>query len=87
VVAAIDFPAVGGMGLLAALRGRSDWAKIPVVALFDSASQEQNSAARAAGFQDCQEKFDGVRILQSVARLVSPLASVPATPVYLGKAR
>jgi len=87
VVAALDLPPNGACALLAALRGKSEWASIPILALVDSTSQDQTSAARTAGFQDCQAKFDGIEILESVARLVSPLVSVHATPVCVGEAR
>lgn len=87
VVAALDLQTDGSSALLAALRGRSEWARIPVLALVDPEDLGRASAARTAGFQDCQAKFDGVLVVASVARLVSPLASVDKTLVYAGEAR
>jgi cobyrinic acid a,c-diamide synthase len=78
VVATRDLQANGSSALLAALRGRSEWARIPVLALVDPDELAQASAARTAGFQDCQAKFDGVLVLASVARMISPLASIKA---------
>jgi two-component system chemotaxis sensor kinase CheA len=86
VVASLDLPPDGGSGLLAVLR-RPEWAKIPVLALVDSVDQTHASAVRTAGFQDCQAKFDGVLVLESVARLVSPLASIEAMPVYVAEGK
>jgi hypothetical protein len=57
--------------------GRPEWEKIPVLALVESALPIHATAARAAGFVECQAKFDRLLVLQSVARMVSlssPLA-------------
>jgi len=86
VVAALDLPPGGSPALLAALR-RPEWARIPVLALVDSLDQAQASAARSAGFQDCQEKFDGVVLLASVARLVSSELEAETMPTYLGEGK
>ena len=86
VVAALDLPPDGSSALLAALR-RPEWARIPVLALVDSIDQAQASAARSAGFQDCQAKFDGVVVLESVARLVSTPSEVQATPTFAGEGK
>jgi two-component system chemotaxis sensor kinase CheA len=75
VLAELDLPPSGSSALLAALRRRPEWEKIPVLALADSADPVQAAAARAAGFEDCLAKFDRVLVLESVAKLVSPLAS------------
>jgi CheY-like chemotaxis protein len=75
VLAALDLPPSGSSALLAALRRRPEWEKIPVLALADSAEQVQAAAARTAGFADCLPKFDRMLVLESVAKLVSPLAS------------
>jgi len=84
VVAALDLPPNGSAALLAAMR-RPEWAKIPVLALVASIDEVQASAARFAGFQDCQAKFDGLLVLESVARLASPMGGVQPLPVYAGK--
>jgi two-component system, chemotaxis family, sensor kinase CheA len=75
ILAALDLPPGGSSALLAALRRRPGWEKIPVLALADSAEQVQTAAARTAGFEDCLAKFDRVLLLEAVAKLVSPLAS------------
>jgi two-component system, chemotaxis family, sensor kinase CheA len=75
VLAALDLPPSGSSAVLAALGRRPEWEKIPVLALADSAEQVQAAAARTAGFTDCLSKFDRVQVLESVAKLVSPLAS------------
>jgi CheY-like chemotaxis protein len=85
VVAALDLPPNGSSALLAAMRRRPDWQAIPVLALADSADQTQAPAARTAGFQDCQAKFDQEAMLESVARLASALASAEAAPVCVGE--
>jgi hypothetical protein len=64
---------------------RPEWAKIPVPALVTSVDEVQATAARSAGFQDCQAKFDGVLVLESVARLASPMGAIKALPVYAGE--
>jgi CheY-like chemotaxis protein len=86
VLAALELPPGGSSALLAAMRLRAEWDKIPVVVLAGSAEQVQASAARAAGFEDCQPKYDRVLVLESVARLVSPVASF-AAPLLLGAER
>jgi two-component system chemotaxis sensor kinase CheA len=87
VVATLDLQANGSSALLAALRGHSDWARIPVLALVDPDELARASAARTAGFQDCQAKFDGVLVLASVARMISSLASINTIPECVGEAR
>jgi len=86
VVAALDLPPNGSADLLAAMR-RPAWNGIPVLALVASIDDVQASAARSAGYQDCQGKFDGVLVLESVARLALPVASVKTVPEYAGKVR
>jgi len=78
VLAALDLPPGGSSAVLSALRNRPEWKKIPVLALADSAEQAQAAAARTAGFEDCLAKYDRVLLLESVAKLVSPLASFAA---------
>ncbi len=85
VLVALDFPPEGGSSLLHAIRRRPEWEKIPVVALVDSPNQAQDAAALAAGFDDCQPKFDRALLLGAVARLVSSSSSL--TPVSVGAAQ
>lgn len=80
VVTALDLPPDGGTALLAALRGRPAWTKIPVLAIADSTEPVESSAARSAGFADCQAKSDQARMLTSLARLVSTEAAAEAVP-------
>jgi CheY-like chemotaxis protein len=87
VLVALELPPGGSSALLAAMRLRAEWDKIPVVVLAGSAEQVQASAARAAGFEDCQPKYDRVLVLESVARLVSPAASFAAAPLLVGAER
>jgi two-component system chemotaxis sensor kinase CheA len=87
VVTALDLPPGGSSTLLAAIRRRPEWQGIPVLALSDSADQAEASAVRTAGFQDCQAKFDGEAMLESVARLASVLASAETKPACAGEAR
>jgi CheY-like chemotaxis protein len=81
VVTALDLPPGGISALLAAMRRRPDWERIPVLALADSAEQIRARAGQAMDFQDCQVKFDREAMLESVARLASALASAEAAPV------
>jgi two-component system chemotaxis sensor kinase CheA len=87
VVAALDLQTDGSSALLTSMRGRSEWSKIPVLALMDAAGMVRASSARAAGFQDCQAKFDSVLVLESVARLASSLAPIEDIYVGAGEAR
>ncbi len=80
VVTALELPPDGSTALVAALRSRPELAKIPILALVESFDQNQAAFAQTAGFQDCQEKFDGLLVLESVTRLVSPQTAVEATP-------
>jgi len=81
VLAALSLPPNGAAALRAAMRGRTEWERIPVLALADSAGEVQSSAARTAGFEDCQPKFDREALLASVARLASAQASAETAPV------
>jgi two-component system, chemotaxis family, sensor kinase CheA len=94
VLAALDLPPGGGSDLLTAMRLRKEWDKIPVVVLAGSAEQVRAAAAREAGFEDCQPKFDRVLVLESVARLVlpppacfAPASIVAAAPLLVGAKR
>jgi two-component system, chemotaxis family, sensor kinase CheA len=87
VLAALDLPPGGCSALLAGMRSRPEWERIPVLALAESAEQLQGAAARTEGFQDCQPKFDRALVLESVARLVSQPASFAEAPVGAGVER
>jgi len=85
VVAGIGLPPRGGSALLAVMRARPEWERIPLLGLADSASLFQSSGVRDAGFADCQSMFDDSAILESVARLASAQASQDTAPVCLGE--
>jgi two-component system chemotaxis sensor kinase CheA len=87
VALTLDLPPEGSSALLAAMRAQPEWEKIPVLALAESAAQIHTPAVQTAGFQDCQIKSDPVRVLESVARLVSPLPAVEAMLVCAGEER
>jgi len=81
VLAALELPPGGSSALLAAMRLRAEWDQIPVVVLAASAELVEAEAARTAGFEDCQPKFDRALVLDSVAKLVTSAAAFPATPL------
>jgi two-component system chemotaxis sensor kinase CheA len=87
IVANLDLETDGSSALLKSLRGRSEWAGIPVLALVDPSGMARASAARTAGFQECQAKFDSALVLESVARMVSSIAQIVEVPAGTGKAR
>jgi len=84
VLAALDLPGEGANALLSGLQSRPEWKKIPVIALADSAEHIRISAARAEGFHGCLGKYDGVLLLESVARLLAEAACVQVAPVRSG---
>ncbi len=79
VLAALELPPGGSSALLATMRLRAEWDKIPVVVL--AGSTDGVEAARTAGFEDCQPKFDRSLVLDSVAKLVTPAASFSDAPL------
>jgi two-component system chemotaxis sensor kinase CheA len=87
VVTALDLPPGGSSALLAAIRRRTEWQTIPILALANSAEQARARAGQALDLQDCQVKFDREAMLESVARLASTLASSEAVPVCVGEER
>ena len=87
VVTALDLPPNGSSALLAAMRSRTEWQRVPVLALADSAEQMQAQSGQVADFQDCQVKFDREAMLGSLARLASALASSSAALVSVGEER
>ena len=59
VVAALDLPHDGSAALLAAMRRRAEWERIPLLALAESNVQCASAQhTKKEGFQDCQAKFD-----------------------------
>ncbi len=85
VVAAMDLPPKGSSALLAAMHARPEWARIPLLALAETSTQAQSSTVRTAGFEDCQAKFDGNAILQSIARLASAEDFQTTEPMCAGE--
>jgi CheY-like chemotaxis protein len=71
VVEALDLSRGGGSTLVSAVHRRPEWENIPVLAVAESAEQVHAFDFRAAGFHDCQAKFDTAADLESIARLVS----------------
>jgi CheY-like chemotaxis protein len=85
VVASLDLPSDGACTLLAAMRRRPAYEKIPVLALAGSAAQVRASSLRTEGFDDCQAKFDGMLVLESVAHMISPPTTNPMAACVLEK--
>jgi len=85
VVAALDLPPNGSSALLAAIRRRPEWEKIPVLAVADASDHVLASAVRSAGFQDCQSKIDSAAILESLAHLVSAVTAAGMAPECVGE--
>jgi two-component system chemotaxis sensor kinase CheA len=75
VLAALNLAPGAGSALLASMRRRPEWEKIPVLAVVDSADEIQTSQWRAQGFQGCQPKFDSSAILEALAKLVAKRAA------------
>jgi hypothetical protein len=67
------------------MHAKPEWERIPLLGLADSAGQLQSPAIRTAGFEDCQAKFDGNAILESVARLASTQSSPQTEPISVGE--
>lgn len=87
VVTTMALPPNGTVALLAAMRRRPEWDRIPVLALTESAEQERAPDFQSAGFQDCQSKFDREAMLESLSRLASAVASAELEPVCAGEVR
>ena len=66
------------------MRGRAEWAGIPILALADPADPSQADALHRAGFKDCQDKFDQTAMLESVARLSAALTGAEREPAHAG---
>jgi len=87
IVVALELPNKGSLALLAALRRRPEWVGIPVLALTDQGDPARLSAARNAGFRDCQAKGDQELVLDAVARMVAPPESADAELVGVREER
>ncbi len=83
VVAALSLPPLGSGALLAAMRQRPEWARIPILALADSARLAEAPSVNKAGFEHCQTKFDGAAMLESVSRLAKAITT--PEPVLAGE--
>jgi CheY-like chemotaxis protein len=84
VLAALDLLPDGGSALRTAMRRRPEWEAIPVLALADSAAQMVVPNLQT-GFHDCQAKFDGNAILESVSRLASALVNAEREHLFAGE--
>ena len=69
VLAGLDLPSDGGPGLLEEMRRVPGLARVPALALMDTAAQAQACREHPQGFSDYQPKFDRVAMLVSLARL------------------
>jgi hypothetical protein len=87
VVAALDLPPGGTPDLLAAMRQRPEWARIPILSLADSLDQVRTQNCVPVEFQDCQMKFDREAMLTSLTRLASALDCPEAAPVCVAEMR
>ena len=87
VVTTMALPPNGTTALLAAMRRRPEWKRIPVLALAESIGQIQTPDFQSAGFQDCQSKFDKDAMLESLSRLASAIASAETAPLCAGEVR
>src|SRR5580658_1303794 len=85
VVAALDLPPGGTPDLLAAMRRRPEWARIPILSLADSLDQVRAQNGAPIEFQDCQMKFDREAMLTSLTRLASALDCPEMAPVSVGE--
>ncbi len=85
VLAALELPPGGSRALLERMRRRPEWAGIPVLALASTPEQARDPAIRAQGFEQCQAKFDGEALVESVAALASALASAELAPAGMGR--
>jgi two-component system chemotaxis sensor kinase CheA len=87
VVATIDLLSDDNSKLATALRRRSELKRIPVLAMAESAEQARAFDYNAAGFQDCQAKYDTTAALESISRLVFSGESVDPELACTGEKR
>jgi len=81
VVSAIDLPPKDGMSLITALRGRTDWKRIPVLAVADSPDHASKCTVGPDGFEGVFVKFDTFAILDAIANLTSSKRDTKSQPV------
>ncbi len=84
VLAGLDLPPDSGRGLLEAMRRLPNLARVPALALIDSAEQAKTLHEHPEGFSDYQMKFDRDAMLQSLAKLANALGN-PAMEVPSGQ--
>jgi two-component system chemotaxis sensor kinase CheA len=78
VLAGLDLPSDAGHSLLEEMRRLPGLARVPALALTDSAEQAQAYREHPNGFSDCQMKFDRDAMLISLARLAGALGTADA---------
>ncbi len=83
IAVALDLPPGGGAELVSLLHSRPDWRRVPMLAIAESVEQARTVDFRAAGFHDCQAKFDTAADLESIARLISTEISGEAELAHL----
>jgi two-component system chemotaxis sensor kinase CheA len=71
VMAALDLPDNGASILASALRGRTEWKSIPILALIDSVEPSSSRDLSVNEFQECCSKLDISAVRESVAGLIS----------------
>jgi two-component system chemotaxis sensor kinase CheA len=87
VLVALDLPFDGAAALLSAIRLRSQWKGIPVLAMLDGADSDRESSARSIGFQDCLMKRDRLLVLDTVTRYIALSAPVVNASILIGAER
>ena len=78
VLAGLDLPADAGHSLLEEMRRLPGLARIPALALIDSAEQGQAQREHPQGFFDYQMKFDREAMLRSLGRLAGAVGTPEA---------
>jgi two-component system chemotaxis sensor kinase CheA len=71
VITALDLPPKGASLLASALRSRSEWKSIPILALTDSEVQLTSCDLKAGQFQGCCAKLDMSSVCSAVSALVT----------------
>jgi two-component system chemotaxis sensor kinase CheA len=75
VLAGFDLPSEGGHSLFKEMHRLPGLARVPAMALTESAEEAQAFREHAQGFNDCQMKFDREAMLHSLARLAGALGT------------
>jgi two-component system chemotaxis sensor kinase CheA len=76
VVTDIEMPRLNGFELLQRIRSDSRFAGLPVLALTTLAGEDDIARGKAAGFDAYQIKLDREGLLESLHRLLPPIASL-----------